>query len=404
MRAHLVPLLLVAATSVVTRPTWAADPSPATTQNAEVNVTHVLGFAANDHFEQASALTKAIRQVISSSTNARLGEGEFSLEVLTAALGCNDVPDAACLKKISAKTGAKRFIWGTLTIEGQRVKADIFLYNEGRAEAKTQFSYQSTMIDSLDADLQGIAAKAVSEILPPLTYPVLVRAQDKDGRVLVDGAPAGTLENGQATIATTSGEHVISLEVMGTKRVETNVRVRVDGTTKVRLDAAELPANTPAASPGKPAKVETNLSVPPPPPTTGGNAQRTWGYITLGAGGVLLAAGGLSAARLYMLSQDGDFKAYRDGLSSNQDACTEADRDRVVPGAMTPSGVRSLCSEGKTLEVAQIVFFATGAVAAGAGITLLLTSKPKEAAASAHFEPRVTFGKDRTDVGLLMHF
>ncbi|MGC4063756.1 MAG: hypothetical protein QM784_03765 [Polyangiaceae bacterium] len=404
MRAHLVPLLLVAATSVVARPTWAADPSPATTQNAEVTVTHVLGFAANDHFEQASALTKAIRQVISTSTNARLGEGEFSLEVLTAALGCNDVPDAACLKKISAKTGAKRFIWGTLTLEGQRVKAEIFLYNDGRADAKTQFSYQSTMTDSMDADLQGIAAKAVSEILPPLTFPVLVRAQDKEGRLLVDGTPAGTLSDGQATIATTSGEHVISLEAAGAKHAETNVRVRVDGTTKVRLDAAEIPATTPTTNSEKPTKVETDLSVPPAPSTTDSNAQRTWGYITLGAGGVLLAAGGLSSARLYMLSQDSDFKAYRDGLSSNQDACTEADRGHVVPGAMTPGGVRSVCSEGKALEVAQIVFFATGAVAAGAGLTLLLTSKPKEKTASSHFEPRVTFGKDRTDVGLLMHF
>jgi hypothetical protein len=404
MRAHVIPLLLVAATSVLSPPAWAADPGPSTTQNAEVIVTHVLGFAANDHFEQASALTKAIRQVISSSTNARLGEGEFSIEVLTAALGCSDVPDAACLKRISAKTGAKRFIWGTMAIEGQRVKAEIFLYADGRAEAKTQLSYQSTMTDSMDADLQGIAAKAVSEILPPLTYPLLVRAQDKQGRLFVDGSLAGTLEDGQATIQTTSGEHVIALETTDDRRVESAVRVRVDGTTKLRLDAAERPASTAAASPAKPAAVKSNLSAPPLPPTTGSNAQRTWGYITLGAGGVLLAAGGLSSARLYMLSNDEDFKAYRDGLSSNQDACTEADRDRVVAGAMTPGGVRSLCSEGKTLEVAQIVFFATGAIAVGTGITLLLTSKPKERAASTHFEPRVTFGKDRTDVGLLMRF
>jgi hypothetical protein len=106
-----------------------------------------------------------------------------------------------------------------------------------------------------------------------------------------------------------------------------------------------------------------------------------------------------------MLSNDDELEAYRAGLRSNQDACTEADNGHVVPGAMSPSDVRSTCSQGKTLEIAQIVLLAGGVVAVGTGLTLLLTSKSNtERTATTLFEPRLSLGKDRTDVGLLMRF
>jgi hypothetical protein len=411
MRASLfplLPLLLATATTVATVPALAAAPdSSSSASPATAKVTHVLGFAANDHFDHADALTKALKQVIASSTNARLGEGDFSLEVLTAALGCNDVPDAACLKKISNKTQSNRFIWGTLTVDGQKVQTQLYLFEDGSAAKKTQFSYQANLKDSLDEDLPGLASKAVSELLEPLTYRVVVRTQTKEGTVLVDGKVAGSLKDGEATLEVTSGKHVFRLETDGGTPVEETARVRVDGTTKVRLDATALPEAGSNAPPVAREKHESRPLTEPPveESNSGGSAQRTWGYITLGVGGALLVGGGLAAGRLYQINNDDGLEAYRSGLRPNEDACTEADNNRVVTGAASPSDVRSLCSEGKTMELAQIILLAGGVVAAGTGLTLLLTSKSTpEKTANALVLPRMTVGKDRTFVGLALRF
>jgi hypothetical protein len=410
MRASLIPLIslvLATATSIATVPALAAVPDASSTQaSSSPRTVHVLGFAANDHFDHADALTKALKLVIASATNARLGEGDFSLEVLTAALGCADVPDAACLKKIANKTQSNRFIWGTLTVEGQKVTAQIFLFEDGISSKKAQFNYPANLKDSLDEDLTTLASKAVSELIEPLTYPVIIRSADAEGKVYVDGKPAGPLTNGTLTINVTSGKHTFHLETDGTSPEDVNVRVRVDAANKVRFEKSSTHNPTKATAPSSKAENDHPLTEPPVvASTSSGNSQRTWGYITMGVGGALLIGGGLAATRLYMLSNDSGLEAYRAGIRSNQDACTEADNGHVVPGAMSPSDVRSTCSEGKTLQIAQIVLLAGGVVAVGTGLTLLLTSKPKtERTATTLFEPRLNFGKDRTDVGLLMRF
>jgi len=241
-------------------------------------------------------------------------------------------------------------------------------------------------------------------LLGPLKYKVLVRANAKSGKLLVDGSPAGTLSNGQATVDVASGEHVFRLESTGEEPIAENVRVRVDGTTKVRLDRNAIPERGDQPDGSSDPKNANHVSEPPDPPKTGGNAQRTWGYITLGAGGLLLAGGGVAAARLYQLSHNTNFQNYRAGLRPTEDACTEANRDRVVPGAMTPAGVRATCSEGKTVEAVEIILLVSGVVVAGTGLTLVLSSKGSPKAAVTRFEPKFAFGKDRADVGLLMHF
>lgn len=405
MRASLFPFLFLAATGL-SCPALAVEPAAPLVARSEAQATtHVLGFVTGDHFEQAEALTRAFKQALSTSTNGRLGEGDFSLEVLTAALGCNDVPDTSCLKKISAKTQSRRFVWGTLTIEGGKVTAEARLFEDGRSDKKTQFSYQATMTDATDAELLGIASTALSALLGPLTYKVSVQAKVDEGTVLVDGKSAGPLEDGLLNLTLPSGEHVIRLETKSGALAEQTVRVLVGDTTKVRLEPSSSQADGIAASePKAKSKPATETEPPLLTETHSGSAQRTWGYITLGTGGVLLAAGGLAAGRLYQLNQDDSYQSYRAALRSSQDACTEADRNFVVTGAMSPADVRNTCSSAKTLELAQIVLFAGGAVAAATGITLLLTSKSDSKTAIQLFEPRLQFGKNSADLGLLMHF
>jgi hypothetical protein len=397
----------MSAVSLVGNPVWASVPSAKSSeQTSNVVVTHVLGFAANDHYENADALTKALKRVISSSTNVKLGEGDFSLEVLTAALGCSDVPDTTCLKKIADKTATNRFIWGTLDLNGQKVSVELHLYDVTGSEKTTKLSYQATLTDSLDVNLTDIAAKAVAELLSPLMYKVVISAPRQEGQILVDGEVAGRLSSGEATVETTSGKHVFRLEGAEQSPVETSARISIDGTNRVRFERSNSSPKSLAAKPVSQTQTQPFNETPGVVDVSHGNAQRTWGYVTLGAGGALLAAGGLAAGRIYMLGEDDGFKAYREGLSTNENACTEAKHGRVVnvDGASSPSDVRSLCNQADTLEVAQIVLLATGAVAVGTGLTLLLTSKPNTKTATTRIEPRISVGQDRANVGLFMRF
>lgn len=404
MRVRSLPFLIACALATPSGFCLAEAATPSSSVNSrEAPPTHVIGFVAGDHFDQAEALTRAIRKSIELSTSQRLAAGDFSLEVLTAALGCPEKPDAACLKKISTKISSRRFLWGSLTVEGTRVDAELQLYGEDANEKKTNFSYQTTAKDSPET-LLGVAAEAVSHLLEPLRYRLSVKSNESNGTVLVDGRDVGQLDHGQTTIEVSPGEHRFQLSAA--KEIVSEQVARVP-TEPLRLEL-DRTATSPLTHSKTPREVGTQRSPSAEEfdaKPTKGNPQRTWGYITLGAGGVLLASGVGAATWVYLLNQKENFRDYRSGIASNQDACTEADNRREVAGAMTSAGVRSLCSQASALEVAEVILLTGGVVAAGTGLTLLLTSKSSSSAATLRsIEPRVVIGRDRTNVGVLVHF
>lgn len=406
MRVRSLPLLIACALATPSglRLAEAATPN-SSLSSREAIPTHVIGFVAGDHFDQADALTRAIKKSIELSATQQLAAGDFSLEVLTVALGCPEKPDAACLKKISTKISSRKFLWGVLSVEGTRVDVELQLHGDESGEKKVTFSYQAALKDAPDA-LLATAAEAVARLLSPLRYRLAIKSDEPSATVLVDAKELGQLERGETAVELDPGEHRIQLS-SSTKQIVGERAIRIP-TELLKIELARTATSLPQLAGATPVQPETRrkplseeFSTKPPR----GDAQRTWGYVTLGAGGVLLASGIGAATWVYLLNHKDAFRDYRNGIGPNDDACVEADRNVEVPGAMTSAGVRSLCSRASALEVAEIVLLTGGLVAAGTGLTLLLTSKPSSSSAAVRMiEPRIAVGRDRTNLGVLVRF
>ncbi|HEY5958732.1 MAG TPA: hypothetical protein VIV60_19360, partial [Polyangiaceae bacterium] len=315
-------------------------------------------------------------------------------------------------------------------------RVELHLYSEDAADKKVTFSYLSTLADTMDADLIGIAAKSISQLMGPLRYRAVVHSKLKSGSVWVDGTEAGPLVNGELYLELPAGDHEFQLREQrngkpssdpanasmkasgadganATEAVQTlvvlNARVQVAEQTKVRLDPESRPE--PAVKKPQPATAQKKAQASGPKPEpfiesepASSNSQRTWGYIGLGAGGVLVVGGAAAAASLYLLNHKESFQRYREGLPPSENACDEAKRDREVKGAMSSDDVRRLCGQASILEIAEVVLFSTGVVAAGTGLTLLLTSKSPASTSARSVVPTMSFRRGHTDLGVTWHF
>src|SRR3954463_14496133 len=98
----------VTATTLLAGSAWAAEPGPIP---LPINVIAVQTDTADD---QAEALTKALRTAVRAMPGWSLGEGDYSLEVLTLSLKCPEPPDASCQSRIADQIKSDRYVWGTL--------------------------------------------------------------------------------------------------------------------------------------------------------------------------------------------------------------------------------------------------------------------------------------------------
>jgi len=97
----------------------AADPGPDTLPVSVVSI------QTNDADEQADSLTKALRSSIRQMPGWSLGEGDYSLEVITLVLKCEPT-DATCASRIADQIKADRYVWGVLKKKGPNVIGDLY--------------------------------------------------------------------------------------------------------------------------------------------------------------------------------------------------------------------------------------------------------------------------------------
>ena len=90
---------------------WGAEPGP------DVLPISVIAVQTADADDQAEALTKALRTAVRATPGWSLGEGDYSLEVLTLSLKCPEPPDASCQSRIADQIKADRYIWGVIQKE-----------------------------------------------------------------------------------------------------------------------------------------------------------------------------------------------------------------------------------------------------------------------------------------------
>ncbi len=391
-------LFALAALSVDT-PAFAADTS---------QPLQVLAVQSDDAVDQAQALTLALKSSAKHQSSFKLVPGDYSLEVLSLALGCADPPDDPCLTKIGAKIKAEAFIWGSLGKDGSKLDLKLNLYRQGEPNRSTELRYDANKVG--DDALAAIADRALATLLAvkghassdeetEQTGRLLLSADDLDGQVIIDGAPAGDIRDGHAQLELPVGDHDVSVRVDGYRDAEGTITISANKRALLRLHPEKM--GTTHAGHDE-SEADANSS----------NASAGWGAIIVG--GVFAAAGVYATLRVNSINHDADFSSYRAGIPGDQDACVEANRDVMVSGATSPDRISSLCSQSKTFVALQYVFFGLGAISAGTGALILLTNDDKPPPKtdslrairrqSAGIQPSVNVGPHSAGIDLRLRF
>lgn len=331
----------------------------------------VLAIGSEDAFEQAQALTIALKRAITRADGWSLVKGDYSLEVMTAALGCPIPPDAGCQKKIAEKVGSNRYIWGTLAKSGKKeVVAVLRLWENGEQKKDAQIKYASNLTDPSDDTLMSIASDAFAKLTGEATGVVVVSAGSVNGKVFVDGKEAGTVADGRTELTLPSGEHKILVRADGYNDAVGTVTVRAGSSAEVTLNP------TPVGS-GKPGGGDVTGDK-----GTGGSSKML-GYIGIGVGGALVLTGAYFGIQTLSQKNDSTYEDYRNKeVPAGEDACKYAEskgRDDIV----------DFCDKNSRDKTLFWVLTPVGAVVAGVGAYLLMSSDEKPASAKAKRPPRV---------------
>jgi hypothetical protein len=342
----------------------AAEPGPDT---LPINV---IAIQTPDADDQAEALTKALRGAVRQVPGWSLGEGDYSLEVLSLSLKCPEPPDANCQSRIADQIKADRYVWGVIKKKDKKsgmVVGDLNLWVRGKGTSKHHIEYSANLTDQNDDSLRRVAAEAIANLTGgPPKGGLHVTAGNVAGQVFIDGQPVGALKNGDGTFMVPAGSHKIVVKAVGYADSESQVVVRPTGApVNVTMTMVQAGDHTPV------------------------NAKRIGGYAALGAG-VAFGVVGLVSALQVKSAQDAIDPA-RQGRPASFDVCSDANAKSLnLDGA---------CGKGKTFQTLQIAMFPLAAVAGGVGIFLIATSG-KSAPKTGHLQvlPQVGPTGGRLDV------
>ncbi|MEP7120479.1 MAG: hypothetical protein ABJE95_06210 [Byssovorax sp.] len=369
MRALRMGLALTAAAAIAAGSSraQAAEPGPDT---LPISVIAVQTDAADD---QAEALTKALRNAVRAMPGWSLGEGDFSLEVLTLSLKCAEPPDASCQSRIADQIKSDRYVWGTIEKKGASVKGTLNFWVRGKGTSKVPVDYTSNLTDSTDDTLRRIAAAAITELTGgPPKGGVHVKAGDVQGQVFVDGQPLGALKSGDGSFMIPSGPHKITVKAQGYADAESQVVIKPTGAaTELTLVPIPMDVKTPV------------------------NWRKVGGFTAIGVGVAAGVVGIVGSAQTGSAGNDAAYTKYATTTVTN-DVCASS----AVGGDHPNVTVASLCSKGKTGELLQAIMYPVAAVAAGLGVYLVATSasSAKPAKTGLHFDPRVGLNGGKLDV------
>jgi hypothetical protein len=371
MRAPRIGLALtaVAAMAAGSATAFAAEPGPDT---LPISVIAIQTDVADD---QAEALTKALRNAVRAMPGWSLGEGDFSLEVLTLSLKCSEPPDASCQSRIADQIKSDRYVWGTIQKKGANVHGTLNFWVRGKGTSKVPVDYTANLTESTDDTLKRIAAQAISELTGgPPKGGIHIKAGDLQGQVFVDGQPLGALKSGDGTFTIPSGPHKITVKAPGYADAESQVVVKPTGApAEVTLVPIQNEAKTPI------------------------NWRKVGGFASIGVGVGLGVVGLVSSIQVNSTnanenSPGGVLYKLRTDNPNAANVCKE------VPNLDDVQ--KSACGK-KSFETMQIIFYPLAAVAAGLGVYLVATSAPsasKPAKTGLKFDPQVGLNGGKLDV------
>jgi serine/threonine-protein kinase len=163
--------------------------------------------------------------------------------------------------------------------------------------------------DAGQSDRESMALERAEQLKPKLAYlTVRVLEPETEGLEVRRGSEMLRPATWGVPVPVDSGEHLIEAKAPGRKSWEQQVKVaKGPGTTEVLVPRLALEEPEPVSAPPpppappqqkKPAPVvsapqQVNPAPPPEQDAASGSPQRTWGWITLAAGGASVAAGGI---------------------------------------------------------------------------------------------------------------
>lgn len=346
----------------------------------------VVAVQTGEAFDQAEALTKALRNSVRGSKGWSLGEGDFALEVLTLSLKCSTPVDASCESRIADQIKADRFVWGVVEKKGEEIIGEVHLWIRGKGSTQHPLRYSANLTEPEDDALRKVAIDALDTLTGgPPKGSVLVKAGNVAGQVFFDGQPVGALTAGQGTFSLASGPHRVIVKAPGFADIEAQVAVRPNATVEVVLNPV-------------PAEPEAPV-----------NWRKIGGYAGVGLGVAMAGVGVFSTLKVNNIQNDDAFVTYRAKFPESQDVCDAAKNPNDFSnGGNAPEGssdIAGLCDDAATFELMQAIFYGLGAVSGGVGIYLLATSGDgQEGSAQTGLSVRPTIGKTSGSVDVTYTF
>lgn len=345
----------------------------------------VLAITSDKGFEQAQAMTIALKRAVTRAEGWSLAKGDFSLEVMTAAMGCTSPPNDACLKKVQAKVGSKRFVWGTLELQGKEAVCHLRLWEDNQNKRETTVRYSSNLTDASDDTLLQIAENAFAQLTGAAQGVLVVNAGDVRGDVYVDGQNMGPLNEGRAELPVPSGEHEVRVVAQGYNDAVGTVTVRPGASAEITLNPTRRGGALPPGSGG----VEDSGVSDSGSKTS---ARKIIGYAGIGVGSALALVGGYFWLQTSLNSDDDAFVAFKNErddqgqpiVGKGQDTCDVAER-------VGRADIVDHCDKHATQKTLAWVLIPSGVVIAAAGAYFLLTddSDSREGRSARQRKPRV---------------
>jgi hypothetical protein len=350
MRSRVLPALLGAVLLLAGADAARADsPADGASANGKLPVA-VLTVLTPDAFEQADALTVALKRALDDVPGFSTADTDQSLQVLELTLGCGDpgaapgsvVPDAQCEEKIAERIKQDRFVWARVLKKGDAVKGELHFFQKGQPTGSTELDYSANLTVGADETLIQIARAALERAgAGPAKGKVKVTAGKVTGQVYVDGKKVGDIVNGQGEYDAPPGSHKLSVKTPEGAEMAAEFSLAPFGSTEVQL-------------------------TPPPPPGKGFDGKIIAGFSLVGAG-LGFAIGGLYST-LKVHSIQGEFKKdYAKNYGTTENACTT----KKDPLPLNHNKVLELCNQADTFTTYQEAFYPIGAIAAGVGFVLL---------------------------------
>lgn len=320
----------------------------------------VLTIQTPDSFEQAEALTGALKRAINDTPGRTLDDkSKYSVDVLMQTLACKGSdglpgetpPDAECQDKIPEKIKQDRYVWGRITREGDNVKGTVYFYQKGSALGSADVDYTANLTDPSDEILIKKAHEALDKAgagAPPAHFRIV--AGTESGEVFVDDKSVGKLVDGKGMFLASAGTHNLVVKLPDGRTMSAELKVIPDGSATVTL--------TPPPPPGKPLDAKIPVG---------------FGFIGLGIG--FGAAGLYSSLQIPGIQSEFDAK-FKEQVGKGKNGCDD-------PGAIDSNGtLQALCDGSEKHTLFQMIFYPIAGASAVTGVILLAVSDWKGKAAT----------------------